>query len=343
MPARLQHFPVTLFSIVLGTAGYAIATQKVFAAYGLGATLPLILLGLTSVLYGALLVLYAVKIARWWPEVVAEMKHPTKLSFFPAIAISLLLLSVAYLEISPHTSAVLWWIGAALQLAGTLAILSFWIRKSHLQIHHFSPAWFIPVVGTIIVPLAGVAHAPADVSWFFFATGFTFGVMLFAIFLYRLIFHQPLPQNLLPTLFIVIAPPAVGTLAYVKLTGTFDSFARVMYFFAVFLLLLLLVHVSVFRRLRFFVSWWAYSFPLAALTLATNLVWQKTGEQVYKVAAAVLWVGLTALVALLVVRTLVAVARHEICVPEPAPQASEPGGQAAAAAAAAQRGGSSSA
>jgi tellurite resistance protein len=317
VPGRLQHFPVTLFSTVLGTGGYVLATEKIFATYGLGTVVPLILLGLTSILYAVLLVLYAVKAVRWWPEVVAEINHPTKLNFFPAIAISLLILSAAFLEISFATSAVLWWVGAALQLAGTLAVLSFWIRRSHLQIQHFSPAWFIPVVGTMMVPIAGVAHAPADISWFFFAVGLGFGIMLLTIFLYRLIFHQPLPQNLIPTLFIVIAPPAVGTVAYVKLAGTFDSFARLMYFFAVFLFLLLLVHLTVFRRLRFFVSWWAYSFPLAALTLATNLVWQRTGEQVYKLAAGALWIGLTALVTLLVVRTVVALAHNEICVPEP--------------------------
>lgn len=48
------------------------------------------------------------------------------------------------------------------------------------------PAWFIPVVGNIIVPLAGVRFAPAEVSWFFFSIGLVFWIVLLAIVMYRL-------------------------------------------------------------------------------------------------------------------------------------------------------------
>ena len=37
----------------------------------------------------------------------------------------------------------------------------------------------------------------------------------------------PLPERLLPTVFILIAPPAVGFIAYVRLTGGVDVFAQI--------------------------------------------------------------------------------------------------------------------
>ncbi|MEX1386733.1 hypothetical protein AB1399_11655, partial [Hydrogenibacillus schlegelii] len=56
-------------------------------------------------------------------------------------------------------------------------------------------------------------------------------------------------------------PPAVGLVSYVKLTGQFDGFARVLYGFAFFIGLLLVVLFPMFCRVPFFLSWWAYTFP----------------------------------------------------------------------------------
>ncbi len=316
VPARLQYLPISVFSIVLGLCGYVMATQKVGALHGFSPQAGQILLAVTTAIYGLLVALYVAKAVRWWPEVAAELKHPTKLSFFPAISISLLLLSAAFLDVDRQVSAVLWYVGVGLQLIVSLGVLSAWIRHTHFQIQHFSPAWFIPVVGNLIVPVAGVEHGPADVSWLFFAAGLVFGIVLFAILMYRMLFHQPLNDRLLPTLFIVVAPPAVGAISYYKLTGAFDAFFRVLYFLAAFLLLLLIVHASGFVRVKFSLSWWAYLFPIAAFTIVTTVVSRVQSSSFYSTIATGLWVALTALVIVVAARTLVAIARHEICVPE---------------------------
>ena len=59
---------------------------------------------------------------------------------------------------------------------------------------------------------------------------------------YRM-FHAANP-NLLPTMFIMIAPPAVGFISYLNLVPDLDNFARVLYYSALFLTLLLLVPAS---------------------------------------------------------------------------------------------------
>jgi tellurite resistance protein len=148
-----------------------------------------------------------------------EFKNITKLSFFPAISISQLLLGIASTALSPGLSCLLWMVGTVVHFCFSVAVISIWIRHPSLEINHISPAWFIPVVGNILVPIAGVAHAPVEISWFFFSIGLIFWVALFTILLYRLLFHNPLSERLLPTLFILIAPPAVGFISYVKLTG----------------------------------------------------------------------------------------------------------------------------
>lgn len=320
MHARLRYLPISVFSIVLGLSGYAIATQRVFGGLGWGESVPTAFLIGTTVVYVILLVLYAIKALAYRDAVAAEFRHPVMISFFPAITISLLLLSIGYMEIAESLSFYLWAVGAALNLVFSIVVLSIWIRHTHFEIAHFSPAWFIPVVGNLIVPVVGVEHAPADVSWLFFAMGIVFAMVLLVIFFYRMVFHQPLHDRHLPTLFILIAPPAVGAIAWVKLTGSFDSFARILYFLAVFFAIFLVAHVGMFARIRFYLSWWAYTFPLAALAIATFLVGKETTTAFYRDTATVLWAIVSVLVAGLLVRTLMAVGRREICVPDVAAQ-----------------------
>lgn len=311
---RLRHFPVSWFSVVMGLAGFTVAVGKAEKAWGLAVPISSLLLALTALVALVLALLYGLKWLRHPVDARAEWRHPVKLAFVPTASIALLLLSVATLHSAPEVSRALWGVGAAAHLALTLMVMSSWIHHEHYQIQHLNPAWFIPVVGNILVPIAGVQHAPVELSWFFWSIGIFFWPVLTAILLHRLIFNGSLPERLMPTLFIFIAPPAVGFIAYVQLTGGVDHFARILYSLAGFFTLLLFTQWRVFSRLKFFLSWWAYSFPLAAMTIASFVMAERTQSALLGTVAGVLVAGLSLLVAGLLVRTALAVRRREICV-----------------------------
>ena len=136
------------------------------------------------------------------------------------------------------------------------------------------------------------------------------------IVLYRLIFHEPLPARLTPTLFILLAPPSVGFIAYTHLIGGIDAFARILYYTALFLGILLASNALRFLRLPFFISAWAYSFPLAALTLATLVMSTYLPDAIFTALGYGLLLLLSLVIGALAARTLVAVWRREICLPE---------------------------
>ena len=261
-----------------------------------------------------LTVIYAAKIMKYPAEVIGEIQHPVKLAFVPTFSIGLLLLSIGFLRVAPSVSFWLWMIGAILHLAITLYVLSSWIHHTKYEIAHLNPAWFIPVVGNILVPVAGIQHASPEISWFFFSLGLFFWPVLTAIIFYRLIFHGSLPERFMPTLFIFIAPPAVGFISWFNLSGGLDAFGRVLYFVGLFFTFLLLSQFSYFARIKFFLSWWAYSFPLAAITIATLIMAKATGLALYAWLASGLLAALTLLIAILLTRTALAIARREICV-----------------------------
>lgn len=335
--SRLEHFPVSFFSMIMGLLGFTIMLQKAeillaggpagsgsagsgqpaaAAAAAAGPVVSTIVLYITLGLFVLLAGFYTAKLLRHPAATRSEFNNPVRLNFFPTITISLLLFAVAFLEYRPSVSLAFWTVGAALHLLATLVILTKWIRQTKFEINQFNPAWFIPVVGNLLVPVAGVAHAPVEISWFFFSIGIVFWIPLFTIFLYRIIFHHPMPEKLLPTFFILIAPPSLGFVSYVKLSGALDNFATVLYFFALFLVILLLAQIPMLYRLRFYLSWWAYSFPIASAAIASMLMYHETGSDFYRSLFFAIGLPLTALVLVLLAFTVRAVRNGEICVAE---------------------------
>ena len=314
--ARLKNFPISWFATIMGLAGLSIAWHKMETVYQLTLHPSLWLSYITLAVFVLVTAIYLMKLLAHRDAVVAELNHPIRLSFFPAFSIALILLSIVFLQSLPGFSHVLWSVGVVIHLAFTLYVLNAWIGHSRFEIRHINPAWFIPVVGNILVPIAGVHHAPVDISWFFFSIGLVFWGLLFAMVLYRMFFHDPIPAKLVPTLFILIAPPAIGFVSYLKLNGELDNFARILYFAGLFITLMLFTQFSRFGRLQFFLSWWAYSFPLAAITVATMTMAELSSWRLYDILAATLMVILNAVLLMLVVKTLKAIGRKEICVEE---------------------------
>ena len=311
----MQFFPITVFASIMGLTGLSIAFMRAAQLYPI---LHSVGNGLLLLASGAFLVicgLYIGKIIRFPHEAQQEFNHPVRFNFFPAISISLLLLAIAMMESNPSLAKGLWVAGAIAHLTFTLIAVSRWIGRLY-SIQQFNPSWFIPVVGNILVPIAGVEFASKEISWFFYSIGLVFWLSLFAIMIYRLGFHGDLPGKLVPTLFILIAPPAIGFVSYFRLTGSFDAAGRIMIYLALFIAILLFTMYKTFLALPFFMSWWAYTFPLCALTIAQFIAFRATQFAFFQYSGTVLLM-LSSLVTLLVaVKTLGLIRAGKLCVPE---------------------------
>lgn len=314
---RLEHMPVSLFSTVMGLAGTTIALEKAEHLWGWSGMASIFMLAFTALVFSLISLAYLAKFLLHRHHVVSEFKHPIRMSFFPTMSIGMLLLAIAAMGHYPDVSLYLWAVGATVQLVFTLAILSNWMHHEKYQVQHSNPAWFIPIVGNILVPIAGVPLGYPEVSWFYFSVGLMMWTPLLAVLLNRFFFHPMLPAKMLPTLFILIAPPAVGFIAWVKLhNGVIDDAARIFYYFALFTTLLLFFQAKYFVKLTFALPWWAYSFPLAAMTIASAVMLEKVGGAFFAVLVPALLAVLVVLVAMLIIRTVLAMLRGQICVPE---------------------------
>ena len=313
---RLEHFHVTFFAIVMGLAGLSLAFHAGEAALGLPAILSDIAYYVSIAVFVVIVLFYAAKALRHRAAVAAEWGHPVKLAFFPAISISLLLLATSSLGRADAAAEILWLLGAGLQAVLTIAVVTGWIGTRSFLHGHLSPAWFIPAVGNVIVPIAGVQLGYEALSWYFMSVGLVFWIVLLTLVFNRLVFHDPLPGRLQPTLVILIAPPAVGFVAWVRLMGEVDAFATILLNAAYFFTLLVAVQLPRIVRLPFALSFWALSFPFAAVTIASFVQAGATGSAAYRTIGAGLLAVLVVVIAALVLRTLKAIMPGDICKPE---------------------------
>lgn len=313
---RLAHLPVSLFAMVMGVAGLSVAHFRASAALPPLAWSGLALAALASAIFIGLLALYVAKLVRFPSAIIEEFHHPVRLHFFPAMTIGALLLSIALAQSVPTLAHGLFLVAAPAHLALTITVLSQWFNGTQFQPQHINPAWFIPIVGNILVPIPAVTFGYSELGWFFFSIGIVFWPVLLTLFVHRMLFQPALPPRMMPTLFILIPPPAIGFIAYIKLTQTLDGFARILFFTSVFMTMLALSQLNRLRRIPFFISWWAYSFPLAAITIATLVMHEMTGSQGYLIAGQSLLVLASIVIVGLLLRTAIAAFRHQICIPE---------------------------
>ncbi|MDQ2090154.1 SLAC1 anion channel family protein [Marimonas arenosa] len=313
----LRHYPVPLFGMVMGMAGLTLAMHAGEAAYGMGSQISSLLYFATLLLFVMIAAGYVAKALKYPGAVVAEWSHPVRLSFFPAISISLLLLGTATLSRNEALAEGLWLVGMVLQFMLTIAVVSNWIGTRSFQHGMLNPAWFIPAVGNVIVPIAGVPLGYVEISWYFMSVGLIFWIVLLTLVINRLVFHDPLPGRLQPTLVILIAPPAVAFVAWLRLNGgEIDAFGRILINGAYLFTAIVLVQLPKILKLEFALSFWALSFPFAAATIASFRFAAVTGSETHKLFGGILLVALCLIIAALLVRTAKAALAGQICIPE---------------------------
>lgn len=271
-PGRyFEYLPVGLFASVMGMSGLSAAWRMAAETYGLPYC---VADGLAIVAVASFVALVCAYAAKAWsaPDLVrAEYRHPVSGNLFGTIFISMLLLPIVLVPAFPAVARAIWLIGVVGMLAFAWRMIDRWMSDRQ-QVEHATPAWIVPVVGLLDVPLAapylglGSSHG---LMVFCLAVGLFFAVPLFTMIFSRLLFQVPMAEQLQPMLLILVAPFAVGFSAYVATVGRIDLFAESLFCLMLFILTVL---VGRLRRVAqccpFRVAWWATSFPLAACASA---------------------------------------------------------------------------
>ena len=312
---RLQFFPIMMFAIIMGLSGLTLVYKRMSEMLFFPSIVVTVMTIITTVLFFTILYFYILKLIKHKNEVKKEFSHPIRINFFAASSISTLILSMIYRNDIDLAAQIFFFVGACLHIFFTFYTIKYWINNN-LEMQHSNPAWFIPIVGNLIVPIAGKGFVDDSVLYFYFSIGIFFWIILFSIILNRIIFHNQFAPKFMPTLFILIAPPAIGFISYIKLSGHLDFFAQILFNLGLFFTILVFVMYKNFINIKFFISWWAFTFPMAAITLATVLMYDLTHKNFYGILSYVLMTITTIIIILVARQTIIHMRKKEICIME---------------------------
>jgi tellurite resistance protein len=301
----VQFLPVNLFGSVMGISGLSLAWRQASKLFGT----PLVIADMIGILAVIMFITLGIAYISKWVlhphKVAGEFTHPISGNFFGTITIAILLLSSVLSSYSHTLGQVVWIIGTVTTLALSYVIVSR-LLKGNQELGNAVPAWLIPGVATIDVAVAGGtmpfpwAH---EVNLLSLAIGGVVALVFFTLIVSRLIHQAPLPAGLTPSMIIMIAPFEVGFLGYTNFMQRIDQFASILYYFGLFLFVVLFFKVFK-KSVPFGASWWAVSFPMAALSNAAIKYAMFVHSWLLVAIAAVILTLLSVVLLVLFIRTL---------------------------------------
>lgn len=294
------NFPVGLTSSVMGLTGLSLVWQRLAKTDFPWLSMPAqILLYIALAVLGLMLVFYLQKWMLCKHTALDELRDPIGSCMVATVPMGFLIQAAAWSQIQPQFAWILWMIGAPLQLAYAIYMIRSWILRPH-DASIVGPVWYLPIVGNLLAPLGGVSLGLEEASGLFYATGLIWWLILTPLIFYRLILVDIIPPAQMPTMMILLAPPAVLYLGYVELAGDPMELApRIALSFGLMLSLFMLTMLGKFLQGGFSLIWWSMTFPLAAMANASLIYGQNSGSLASEITGFV-FAGVASLVILFI-------------------------------------------
>jgi tellurite resistance protein len=305
---RATRIPPNFFGIALGLSGLAALWLDASDQFGAPAAVSD---GLALIAAGVWVLVAAAYVRQGPRQIVADTRDPAVGPFLAAAPISGFLLSetLAVHAEGAGRVVVIVFLVVGLVLGGWLT--GQWMTGGLVE-ETFGPAFFLPGLGIGFVGSAAAAtvglHSIAEM---YFGIGAVAWVLMSSVVFNRMFFRPRLAPPLLPTMAIELAPPAVASSAYFALHPSPDPVALGLGGYAAFMVVAQLRLLPLYRKLSFTPGFWSFSFPCAAVA-TIGLDWlsieSPAGKSIY---AWILIAAVTALIAAIAARTLLALARRE--------------------------------
>ncbi|XP_019192901.1 PREDICTED: S-type anion channel SLAH4-like [Ipomoea nil] len=225
----------------------------------------------------SLSLIYVVRCFLRFDMVKNEFLHHVGVNYLFAPWISWLLLLQATPFFKPKTTTayylVLWWVFVVPIVALDVKIYGQWFTKGKRYLSGIAnPTSQMSVIGNLVC-----ARAAAQMGWkesaiCMFSLGMAHYFVLFVTLYQRLPGSGSIPAILRPVFFLFFAAPSMASLAWDSISGNFDNSSKMLFYLSLFLFISLVCRPALFKKSmkKFNVAWWAYSFPLTAMAMAST-------------------------------------------------------------------------
>jgi tellurite resistance protein len=314
---RVTRIPLNTFAIGLGLglAGLAEAWSGAAPALNLWPVVTQVLWVVAAAGWVWLIVAHTVQGARSEQRLVDQLRHPAQGPIAALVPVTGMLLGAELLAYSEIAGRVLVLASVAAAAVFAAWIVARWLQGG-LELEAVHGGYLLPTVAAGFVAAEASAEAGfTGLGWGAFGVGAFFWVVMSTLVILRLTVRATLPDPLVPTMAILVAPPAVAGLAWFALAGPtvagggtgVDVVPAMLAGLGELLLFVQLALVPRYRRLAFSLGFWSFTFPAAAVVGDASAWLGITQVPGWRVVTGVLLAVLTVLVVGVAGRSLVLV------------------------------------
>ncbi|XP_056686117.1 S-type anion channel SLAH4 [Spinacia oleracea] len=220
--------------------------------------------------------LYALRCFYHFDKVKREFLHHVGVNYLFAPSMSCLLL----LQTSPFTlprrdsiyMQLLWWVFVVPIIMLDIKIYGQWLTKGKRLLSRVAnPTCQLSIIANLIAAKDAIDMGWLEIALCLFSLAMIHYLVLFITLYQRLPGSNGVSMMLRPVFFLFIATPSMASLAWGSINGSFDDASKMLFFLSVFLFMSLVSRPTLFEKSmrKFNIAWWAYSFPMTILALAS--------------------------------------------------------------------------
>jgi tellurite resistance protein len=224
---------------------------------------------LAGATWAVLVLLYAAKCLLARDEAAAELRHPVQCCFIGLIGVATSLMAVAAFPYSVAAAGVLFIAGASFTL-GFAVWRTGLLWQGERDLTATTPVLYLPTVaGAFATAIAAGPLGYGDIGRFAFGAGLCSWLAIESVLLHRLYTGPAMPPSLRPALGIQLAPPTVGAMAYLTVSGGApDMVAHALVGYGLLQALVLIRMLPWIMEQPFTPAYWGFTFGASALATA---------------------------------------------------------------------------
>ena len=153
----IKRFAPSWFASVMGTGILAITSLSYSQYVPVLKNAAVFLFYFNVVLFFVLLIPWTLRWFLYTKEALSDLDHPILSNFYATIAIAMLVLSANFIIIGENIfiGKIFWFAGVGLTIFFGIVSPFLMFKGEHVTLDHINPAWFIPPVGLIVIPIPG--------------------------------------------------------------------------------------------------------------------------------------------------------------------------------------------
>lgn len=256
----IKKMPIPVSGVILASLSLGNLLQDIHPSLKL-------IFGMVGIIF---LILIVSKVVLYSKSVKDDFKNPVIASSSGTFSMSLMILSTYLQPFMPSIAYAIWIIGIVLHILLMIYFTYHFIIRD-FNISNVYPTYWIVYVGITMAAITANIHGIHEIDFIFFIIGFIGMLVTTPLVLYREFIYKEIPDMNKPLTCIFTALFSILIVGYINSAQNISNeFTMVLYIIACIFYIFALYKFISFKKLEFYPSFAAFTFPFVISALATK-------------------------------------------------------------------------